>query len=153
MKTREIIFTITEKRIQGKNLHNSKELKRVSEYIRKQYLGEHRHQCEQLEMLIEIFRDGPRSYSSIELIDLINETIIKNGKKVFIDGVEKECNEKQIGKFLYRIGFITLRNNEYNKALGLTRYEDDPYLFSEYNIDGSQQWEIHQAYRTVLKIK
>lgn len=114
---------------------------------------EHRHQCEQLEMIIEIFRDGPRSYSSIELIDLINETIIENGKKVFIDGVEKECNEKQIGKFLYRIGFITLRNNEYNKALGLTRYEDDPYLFSEYNIDGSQQWEIHPAYRTVLKIK
>ena len=88
MKTREIIFTITEKRIQGKNLHNSKELKRVSEYIRKQYLGEHRHQCEQLEMLIEIFRDGPRSYSSIELIDLINETIIKNQchlDKVFYD--------------------------------------------------------------------
>lgn len=26
-------------------------------------------------------------------------------------------------------------------------------LFSEYNIDGSQQWEIHPAYRTVLKIK
>ena len=80
-------FHYYRKRIQGKNLHNSKELKRVSEYIRKQYLGEHRHQCEQLEMLIEIFRDGPRSYSSIELIDLINETIIKNGKKVFIDGL------------------------------------------------------------------
>ena len=32
----------------------------------------------------------------------------------------------QICKFLYRIGFITLRNDQYNKALGLTRYEDDP---------------------------
>lgn len=114
---------------------------------------EHRHQCEQLEMIIEVFREGPRAYSSTELINLIKDTIIKNGKKVFIDGENKECNEKQIGKFLYRIGFITLRNDEYNKALGLTRYEDDPYLFSEYNIDENQQWEIHPAYRTVLKIK
>ena len=53
---------------------------------------EHRHQCESLEMIIEIFRNG---------------------------------------ESLYWIGFITLRNDEYNKALGLTRYEDDPYWFSE----------------------
>lgn len=34
-------FQYYRKRIQGKNLHNSKELKRVSEYIRKQYLGDY----------------------------------------------------------------------------------------------------------------
>jgi len=34
-------FHYYRKRIQGKNLHNSKELKRVSEYIRKQYLGDY----------------------------------------------------------------------------------------------------------------
>ena len=33
-------FHYYRKRIQGKNLHNSKELKRVSEYMRKQYLGD-----------------------------------------------------------------------------------------------------------------
>ena len=114
---------------------------------------EHRHQCEQLEMVIEIFRDGVSAYSSIELINIIKTRLIDKGKKIYIDGSQEECNEVQIGKFLYRIGFITLRNDEYNKALGLTRYEDDPYLFSEYNIDEKQQWEIHPAYRTVLKIK
>ena len=34
-------FHYYRKRIQGKNLHNSTELKRVSEYIRKQYLGDY----------------------------------------------------------------------------------------------------------------
>lgn len=114
---------------------------------------EHRHQCEQLEIIIEIFREGSSSYSSTKIIEIIHEKLIARGKKIYIDGEGDACNEYQIGKFLYRIGFITLRNDEYNKALGLTRYEDDPYLFSEYNIDEHQQWEIHPAYRTVLKIK
>lgn len=114
---------------------------------------EHNHQCEQLEVLIEIFRNGSSAYSTAELVSKIKERIIEAGKKIYIDGSEEACNELQIGKFLYRIGFITLRNDEYNKALGLTRYEDDPYLFSEVNIDTEQIWEIHPAYRTVLKIK
>ena len=114
---------------------------------------EHKHQCEQLEMVIEIFRNGLSAYSSTELVYIIKERLIDKGKKIYIDGSSDACNELQIGKFLYRIGFITLRNDEYNRALGLTRYEDDPYLFSEYNLDEKQQWEIHPAYRTVLKIK
>ena len=104
-------------------------------------------------MIIEIFRNGKKSYSTSELIEVIKKSLIDNGKKIYIDGLPDECNEVQIGKYLYRIGFITLRNNEYNRALGLTRYEDDPYLFSEYNIDDQQIWEIHPAYRTVLKIR
>ena len=114
---------------------------------------EHRHQCESLEMIIEIFRDGERSYSTADLVALIKERIIEKSKKIYVDGSQNECNELQIGKYLYRIGFITLRNNEYNRALGLTRYEEDPYLFSEYTIDNQQIWEIHPAYRTVLRIR
>lgn len=60
---------------------------------------EHRHQCEQLEMIIEIFRDGPRSYSSIELIDLINETIIKNGKKYLLMGWKKNVMRNRLENF------------------------------------------------------
>lgn len=114
---------------------------------------EHRHQCNNLQMIIEIFRNGDSAYNTPKLIEIIKERLIDNGKKIYIDGLPDECNEVQIGKFLYRIGFITLRNNEYKRALGLTRYEDDPYLFSEYNIDDKQIWEIHPAYRTILKIR
>ena len=113
---------------------------------------EHKHQCDSLEIIIEAFRYGERAYTTQELVRLIKKRIIDMDKKIIIDGMPDECNEIQIGKFLYRIGFITLRNDEYNKALGLTRYEDDPYLFSEYNIDNEQIWEIHPAYRSVLKI-
>jgi hypothetical protein len=101
----------------------------------------------------ELFRNGRRSYNTGELIELIREDLIESDKSIHIDGQPNACNEVYIGKFLYRIGFITLRNNEYNKALGLTRYEDDPYAFSDYNIDNGLIWEIHPAYRTVLKIK
>ena len=114
---------------------------------------EHRHQCESLEMIIEIFREGESSYCTMDLISRVKERIIDNGKKIYIDGALDACNEVQICKYLYRIGFITLRNDEYNKALGLTRYEDDPYLFSEFNIDDHQIWEIHPAYRTILRIR
>lgn len=114
---------------------------------------EHKHQCQSLEMVIEIFRNGKSSYTTVELVKLIKERLVDAGRNIQIDGLPDICNEIQIGKFLYRIGFITLRNDEYNKALGLTRYEDDPYLFSEYNIDNDQVWEIHPAYRTVLKIR
>lgn len=114
---------------------------------------EHKHQCESLEMIIEVFRNGKRAYNTEELVNLIKERLIDTGKNIMIDGLPESCNEMRIGKFLYRIGFITLRNDEYNKALGLTRYEDDPYLFSDYNMDNSQIWEIHPAYRTILKIR
>lgn len=114
---------------------------------------EHKHQCEQLEMVIEIFRNGKHAYSSIELLEYIRERLIDRNKKIYIDLKDEACDEYKIAKFLYRIGFITLRNDDYNKALGLTRYEDDPYLFSEYNVEESQIWEIHPAYRTVLKIR
>lgn len=114
---------------------------------------EHKHQCKSLETIIEIFRNGKRAYTTGELVELIRKRVINEGREIQIDGLQSVCNEIQIGKFLYRIGFITLRNDEYNKALGLTRYEDDPYLFSDYNIDNNQVWEIHPAYRTVLKIR
>ena len=114
---------------------------------------EHNHQCETLEQLIEMFRNGPRYYKTEELVAIVEQRIIKQGKEIYIDGSSKASSALQICKFLYRIGFITLRNDQYNKALGLTRYEDDPYLFSEYNIDENQLWEIHPAYRSILKIR
>ena len=116
-------------------------------------LKEHSHQCDKIESITGIFRNGERKYRTNSLLYLVDSKIIKQGIDIYIDGDNQPCDEKQICKFLYRIGFITLRTDEYNKALGLTRFEDDPYMFSESNIDDSQIWEIHPAYRTVLQIK
>lgn len=59
---------------------------------------EHNHQCESLEMVIEIFRNGRRSYNTGELLELLKERIIDSGKNVYIDGMSDSCNETQIGK-------------------------------------------------------
>lgn len=114
---------------------------------------EHKHQCDYLEEVIEIFRQGKRSYTTKEILNLVRRRIITREKQILIDNKDKNADEYEIAKFLYRIGFVTLRNDEYNKALGFTRYEEDPYLFSEYNSDNDLLWEIHPAYRTVLKIE
>lgn len=111
---------------------------------------EHKHQCPELEVLIEIFRNKQKAYPSKALLQLIQDRIIDKGKKITIDEKEGETDGVSLAKFLYRIGFITLRNNEYNKALGFTRFEDDPYLFSEDSISNDDLWEIHPSYRTVL---
>ena len=69
-------FQYYRKRIQGKNLHNSKELKRVSEYIRKQYLGDY------LETEEEYENDDTEALVNfiVKFIEEIYE--IKNIKKV-----------------------------------------------------------------------
>jgi len=114
---------------------------------------EHKHQCSELDNLIEIFRNKKKTYQTKELLELIQERIIDKEKIIKIDGKEEKSDCFALAKFLYRIGFITLRNSEYNKALGFTRFEDDPYLFSEYNIVDDNLREIHPAYRTVLNLR
>lgn len=42
---------------------------------------EHRHQCNNLQMIIEIFRNGDSAYNTPKLIEIIKERLIDNGKK------------------------------------------------------------------------
>lgn len=59
---------------------------------------EHNHQCETLEQLIEMFRNGPRYYKTEELVAIVEERIIKQGKEIYIDGSSKamQCVNKYV---------------------------------------------------------
>lgn len=113
---------------------------------------EHSHQCNKISEIIESFRNGKREYRYDELIEHINNKIINNTNNICIDNTL--TNEAlTIAKFLYRIGFITLRNNEFERAEGFTHFEEAPDILIETNIDHNALWIVHPAYRTALNIK
>ena len=127
----------------------------MTEYGRKRLSDlqkEHTHQCNMIAEIIESFRNGEREYRYDELINHINNKILSSINNIIIDFSKTE-DALDIARFLYRIGFITLRNNEYNIAEGFTHFEEAPFVLIETNIDHDALWIVHPAYRTALNIK
>lgn len=114
---------------------------------------EHSHQCSNLRSIIETFRNGPKIYRTKDLIGFIQQGIDKDIVDACIDGNVLKASALDIAHFLYRIGFITLRTDEYDNALGFTRFEDQPNLLIPANLNPSDLWEIHPAYRNALNLK
>ncbi len=115
---------------------------------------EHRHQCPQLEDIIETFSGCQKRYSSRDLLKHITEKIIKRIGFPKIDGITADKGSISIAAFLYRIGFIAARDDGEVNTLGFIRFEDRPNLLSTTaNLDDGMNWEIHPSYRNVLRIK
>ena len=114
---------------------------------------EHSHQCTNLKYLIEIFRNGKKYYRTFDLLNFIEISLNKAKITIYLDGNTIGADNNQLAHFLYRIGFITLRTDEYNKALGFTRFEDNPNLLLPVNLNNNDLWEIHPSYRNVLNLK
>lgn len=112
---------------------------------------EHNHQCDSLENIIESFRNNKIEYRSSDLLEHINKQILSTVPNITIDN-HVISDALHIAKYLYRIGFITLRNDEYNKAAGFTRFEDAPNLLIPANYNKDDLWIIHPAYRTTLNL-
>lgn len=113
---------------------------------------EHNHQCSALESIIESFRNRRIEYRSSELLDHINNYILSATPKIKIDN-SVSSDALHIAKYLYRIGFITLRTDEYNLAAGFTRFEDAPNLLIPANYCEDDLWIVHPAYRTTLNLR
>lgn len=112
---------------------------------------EHNHQCASLEDIIESFRNNKTEYRSSDLISHINTKVLSKSFNLTIDNIVTS-DALFVAKFLYRIGFITFRNDEYNKAAGFTRFEDAPNLLVPANYNETDLWIIHPAYRTILNL-
>lgn len=112
---------------------------------------EHNHQCDSLENIIESFRNNKIEYRSSDLLNHINNHILSITPNITIDNLVVS-DALHIAKYLYRIGFITLRNDEYNTAAGFTRFEDSPNLLIPANYNKDDLWIIHPAYRTTLNL-
>lgn len=116
---------------------------------------EHRHQCSEIETLIETFAGGPAQFSTEALLETIRTKIINKYGMPVLDGPPTQPRELAVAHFLFRIGFINARDESKNDGpLGFIRFEDRPHLLSNnQNRDDGLPWEIHPSYRSVLRIK
>lgn len=128
-------------------------LKRYGQFRIDDLYKEHRHQCDQIENLVESFSGGNARYSTTQLLSHITDKVIRIIGLPKIDGFSAEHGSLSIAKFLYRIGFIMARDEKDRTGLGFVKFEDRPNLLSsKNNLDDGLIWEIHPSYRDVLRI-
>lgn len=134
--------------------HIRASLEKYGQFRMSDLYKEHRHQCAQLEDIIETFSGCQKRYTTSELLKHITIKIIKKRGFPNIDGFATEKGSISIAGFLYRIGFISGRDDSDTTGLGFVLFEDRPNLLSTTsNLDDGLDWEIHPCYRNVLRIK
>jgi hypothetical protein len=114
-------------------------------------VAEHKHQCSDVEELVNGFRGADRQINRDELFKCINNKIL-NHMNVFIDkkGVK---SPREIARFLFRIGFLVARADD-ESGYHHYNYSDLPDLLSSRTSnDFNMSWEIHPCYRQALDIK
>ena len=119
--------------------------KRISDLV-----AEHKHQCSQLEELLNAFRGSERLMSRDQLFSWINNRV-SNHLSPIIEG-ESTRNPRDIARFLYRVGFILARSEN---LMNYEHYSFDQmpdFLASRTDDDFSVKWEIHPCYREALDI-
>ncbi|MGA9528187.1 MAG: hypothetical protein WBS24_08735 [Terriglobales bacterium] len=115
---------------------------------------EHRHQCAEVEILVETFAGGPAQFTTDQLLERMRTNIIAKYGMPALDGISILPRELAVAHFLFRIGFVNARDENIDDGpLGFIRFEDRPHLLSSnQNRDDGLPWEIHPSYRTVLRI-
>jgi hypothetical protein len=113
---------------------------------------EHRHQCPQMELLVEAFASSVSQYSTTELLAKVQRDIIVKYGKPQIDG--GAADRLAVAHFLFRIGFLNGRDDRTSDApLAFVAFEQRPHLLSSrQNPDDGLGWEIHPSYKAVLRI-
>lgn len=121
--------------------------KRISDLI-----AEHKHQCREVEELINGFRGAERRMSRDELIAWITNHITNHLSPVIEDKSVK--SPLDVAHFLFRLGFIVARAEK--EAQGYEHYffADMPdFLSSRTNQDFGVVWAIHPCCRQALDIQ
>ena len=84
---------------------------------------EHNHQYPALQRLIESFAGGSRRYTTADLLEHISKRVIKVTGLPEIDGTAVTNGALDLGRFLYKIGFIHARDDT-KGAPSFIRFED-----------------------------
>lgn len=171
VKTYKVIYTLSYERprwaIQLCKLAQESALRRHRELITKEdiddvwgeygtkriadLVAEHKHQCPQIEELLNGFRGCERLLSRDQLFSWINNRI-SNHLSPRIEG-EEVRSPQAIARFLYRLGFIMARS-ESPDGYEHYRFDQMPdFLSSRTDDDFGLKWEIHPCYREALDIK
>jgi hypothetical protein len=115
-------------------------------------VAEHKHQCPQVNELINAFRGAPRLMNRGELFDWINRRVSSH-LDVTIEN-ERTRSSRETARFLYRIGFIVARSDNSEGEYEHYRFDQMPdFLTARTDDDFSVNWEIHPCYREALDIQ
>ncbi len=120
--------------------------KRIADLV-----AEHKHQCEQIEELLNSFRGCNRLMSRDELFSWINNRV-SNHIDVKIEG-QNTRNPRDIARFLFRLGFILARSDSETNYEHYSFDQMPDFLSSRTDDDFGLKWEIHPCYREALDIK
>lgn len=120
-------------------------LKRIADLV-----AEHKHQCKEIEELINGFRGAERLMTRDQLVVWVKNHIT-NHLAPFLNG-RAMTSPVEVAHFLYQIGFIVARSDEPG---GYEHYSFElmpDFLSSRTNDDFGMSWEIHPCYRSALDI-
>lgn len=120
--------------------------KRIADLV-----AEHKHQCGEVEELIDAFRGATRVMNRDDLLLWIKNRI-SNHLAPYIEGKESR-SPVEIAHFLYRIGFIIARSSQEVGQYEHYHFDEMPdFLTSRSSADFGIEWEIHPCYREALDI-
>jgi hypothetical protein len=141
--------------------HNSNRIKKESidevwgEYGAKRIedlVSEHKHQCPQVNELLNAFGGAERLMTRQDLFTWITNRVSTH-LDVFIEG-ERTRSPREIARFLYRVGFIVARSENEEGEYEHYRFDQMPdFLLARTDHDFSVKWEIHPCYRQALDIQ
>lgn len=115
-------------------------------------VAEHRHQCPEIEEVLNGFRGADRLMTMEQMILWIKNHIFTH-LEVIIDG-KRARSPLEIAHFLYRVGFIVARSDEKDGNYEHYRFDQMPdFLSPRTNNDFGIKWEIHPCYREAFDIK
>lgn len=121
--------------------------KRIADLV-----AEHKHQCGEIQELLNSFRGAERLMTRDQLFAWINKRVSEH-ILVIIEG-KSTRSPRDIAQFLFRIGFIVARSDEEDMGYEHYRFDQMPdFLMSRTDEDFSVKWEIHPCYRQALDIR
>jgi hypothetical protein len=115
-------------------------------------VAEHKHQCPQVNELLNAFRGAVRLMSRAELFSWIKNRVSEH-LEVKIEG-SLTRSPREIARFLYRIGFIVARSENEDGQYEHYRFDQmSDFLQARTDDDFAVKWEIHPCYRQALDIR
>jgi hypothetical protein len=113
---------------------------------------EHSHQCQETGEMIAAFAKQRAKYQTDELVKLIKNRICEHFAP-HIEGNEVS-DPVAIAQFLFRIGFLTARDDLDEDDYRHYTYQDLPQLLqNRANLDFGYSWEIHPCFRQFLHLE
>ena len=121
--------------------------KRIADLV-----SEHKHQCPQVNELLNAFRGAERLMTRQALFAWITNRVSTH-LEVFIEG-DRTRSPKDIARFLYRLGFVVARSENSEADYEHYRFDQMPdFLSARTDDDFGVKWEIHPCYRQALDIQ